>query len=148
MKSPSLENKYIFILVKLFFLGWTLVFAGTLEHYKANVIEEIENPIIAYTIFWTIFIGVGYLFKNFWEVKSVEQMKVVMGKVSLAIIMPSVALIYITLLLVFLAYGTLEAGFISIMFTMLLAPLFVITWVTKFRETGSLEAVKIALKLD
>ena len=148
METPSLENKYIFILFKLFFLGWTLCFAGTLEHYKANIIAGSENPILVYTIFWTILIGVGCLLKNFWEVKNAVQMKLVMEKVSLTIIMPSVALVYITLFLVFLSYGTLEAGFISLGFTIILAPLFVFTWITKFRETGLLKEVKSALKSD
>lgn len=99
--------------LRLTFLLWCFSAIGVFEQYKAELAAKYDNHFMIYSVFWAILALLAYVFKLFYQAKTLDEISKALGVTITYLILPIIYALCLFVQIAIISLATLEPSFIT-----------------------------------
>ena len=135
-------NAPIFVITKLFFLIWTVSLAGALDQLKSQLAQKYYDHLAVYIIFWILITCAGLLFIEFWKVKNLKEIEVILEKIHLGVMYPLIFIHLFMILIIVLFVVRYDTAALVLMGSIIVFCGLGLSWWNHFKKIKVIDSVK------
>jgi hypothetical protein len=142
------HNAPIFALSKLIFLIWTISLAGALDRFKSQLAQKYDDHLAVYVICWILLTGAGLLFVEFWKVKNLKEIEVILEKLHVGVVYPIMFTYLFLILIIALFFARYDTAALILMGAIIVFCGLGLSWWNNFKKVKIIENVKDSFTVD